>query len=410
MLVACKKGGSGDSSNTPLTIAGLSSLSGRFNASIIIRGTGFSKTASEDQVSFNGKPAIVSAASTTEITAVVPKGAGTGVVSIMVNGKSAAGPIFNYLYTATVSTFAGNGTFALVNGTGTAASFSSPSYITADKNGNVYVADGVDNVIRKITSAGVVTTLAGSGKAGSANGTGEAASFNSIYGIVADGDGNVFAIDHGSAQIRKVTPAGVVTTLAGSGFVGPAHDGTGSAATFDVPNGITIDASGNLYVLDGGIRKITPGGVVTTFPFAVDGFAYGLTIDKEGNFYTCNGQNYTIDKITASGVKTRLAGTGIRGVDDGQGTLASFGFTTSLAFDRAGNLLVVDNYNGLIRSINPSGVVTTLAGKLTGSFPTVDGSVDIATFYSLHGITVDPSGIVYVSEPNNGRIRKISLE
>ena len=407
---ACKKSNTGDGAGTALTISGISNTSARYNSSIIITGTGFSANVTEDQVSFNGKPGVVSAATSTQITVIVPKGAITGAVSVSVNGKSASGPAFTYLYTATVSTLAGNGTYAFVNGTGTAASFNSPSYITVDKNGNLYVADGVDNVVRKITPAGVVTTLAGSGKAGFANGTGTAASFDSIYGIVADANGNIFLIDHSSRQIRKITPDGVVTTFAGGDPSNGPHDGTGVAAAFSIPLSITIDASGNLYLLDGGIRKITPEAVVTTLPFNVDGFAYSLALDNQGNFYTCNGQNFTIDKITPSGIKTRFAGTGIRGAEDGPVATASFSFTTSLAFDKAGDLLVIDNYNGLIRSISPSGFVTTLAGKLTGGFPTVDGSVDVATFYSLFGIVVDSFGTVYVSEPNNGRIRKIVLE
>ncbi|MDP6772479.1 MAG: Ig-like domain-containing protein, partial [Anaerolineales bacterium] len=157
-----------------------------------------------------------------------------------------------------VKTLAGSGSIGSADGTGTAASFKYPEGLAVDFIGNVYVADTWNHLIRKITPAGVVTTLAGSGYEGSANGTGTAASFRLPSGIAVDGSGNVYVADHTNNRIRKITSAGVVTTLAGSGSEGSA-DGTGTAASFYYPAGVAVDGSGNVYVAGHGnhlIRKI----------------------------------------------------------------------------------------------------------------------------------------------------------
>jgi secreted PhoX family phosphatase len=131
------------------------------------------------------------------------------------------------------------------DGTGSAARFSYPKGVAVDGSGNVYVADYNNDTIRKVTPAGVVTTLAGSpGVIGSADGTGSAAQFNSPQGVAVDGSGNVYVADSGNSTIRKVTPAGVVTTLAGSAGVNGSADGTGSAARFNSPAGVAVDGSG----------------------------------------------------------------------------------------------------------------------------------------------------------------------
>jgi serine/threonine-protein kinase len=165
-----------------------------------------------------------------------------------------------------VSTLAGTGAVGADNGAGIAATFDLPEGVAVDASGNVYVADNGNNLIRKITPAGVVSTLAGSGTAGSANGTGTSASFNSPFGVAVDAAGNVYVADSGNNLIRKITPAGVVSTLAGSGARG-ANNASGSAASFNTPSGVSVDASGNVYVADENnnqIRKITPAGVVST--------------------------------------------------------------------------------------------------------------------------------------------------
>jgi len=214
----------------------------------------------------------------------------------------------------TVTTFAGTtGTAGLVNGTGAAALFNGPTGIATDISGNVYVADNGNNVIRKITSKGVVTTLAGSGNRGALDGTGAAASFNQPQALTVDGIGNVYVADKGNNLIRKITPDGVVTTIAGTGTAGSAN-GVGTAASFNGPAGITIDASGNLYIGDS--------------------------------------NNNLIRKIAANGTVSTLAGTGSAGAGNGGLTAATFNNPQGVVVDTYGRIYVADTGNSLIRVIN----------------------------------------------------------
>jgi sugar lactone lactonase YvrE len=224
-----------------------------------------------------------------------------------------------------VSTFAGT-VFGDDDGIGTAARFRDPSALTRDAAGNLYVADRFNHTIRKITPAGLVTTLAGTaGTPGYLDGTGSAVYFGYPSGIVADSTGHLFVTDYANNTIRKVTPAGVVTTFAGTAGSGGTIDGTGSAARFEGPSGIAIDASNNLYVTDDlfqNIRKITPAGVVTTLAGGVDvsgstdgvgaaaRFANprGIAVDSLGNVYVADSANYTIRKITPAGVVSTVVG------------------------------------------------------------------------------------------------------
>ena len=221
---------------------------------------------------------------------------------------------------------AGSGSFyssGTNDGTGTAARFFWPSGVAVDTNGTVYVADSGNNTIRKVTPAGVVTTLAGlaGNNTGSADGTGSAARFYEPLNMAVDTNGNIYVSDAYNQTIRKVTPAGTVTTLAGlAGQVGSA-DGTNSAARFNSPYGVALDSAGDLYVADA--------------------------------------LNYTIRKVTPVGtnwVVTTLAGlAGYSGSVNGTGSDARFSYPTGVAVDRAGNLYVADMYNNAIRKVTPVG-------------------------------------------------------
>lgn len=323
---------------------------------------------------------------------------------------------------AAVSTFAGTlsgGSYA--DGTGAAARFNFPTGTAIDGSGNVYVADQGNHRIRKINPAGVVTTLAGSSQ-GFSEGTGSAAQFNVPYGVAVDGSGNVYVADALNHRIRKVSPAGVVTTFVGSGTAGFA-DGTGAAAQFNFPQGVAIDASDNLYVADANnhrIRKITPAGEVTTLAGSgTSGFTegtgvaaqfdspIGLTVDAAGNVYVADHNNHSIRKITSIGVVTTLAGSGDSGFAEGTGTAAQFNLPIGVTLDALGNVYVGDFGNNRIRKITPAGVVTTFAGS---TFGFADGIGSAAQFRSPAGLAIDASGIMYVAGANSTGIRKIELK
>ncbi|MFY0605444.1 MAG: hypothetical protein JXR10_01945 [Cyclobacteriaceae bacterium] len=273
-----------------------------------------------------------------------------------------------------VTTLAGTaGVSGSTDGAGPSASFSQPYGVAVDGSGNVYVADRYNHLIRKITSAGVVTTLAGTaGGSGSIDGTGTSASFSQPFGIAVDGSGNVYVADHANDLIRKITPAGVVTTLAGTvGSPGNA-DGTGPSASFNGPFGLTVDASGNVYVADrdnGSIRKITSDGVVTTLCVGL-GSPRGVTVDGSGNVYVSTA--HIIQKVTPEGVVTTLAGSGWTGSTDGTGTSADFNTPYGLAVDGSSNVYVADRYNHTIRKVTTPGTVLSGTAPATpADYPVV---------------------------------------
>ncbi|MES2607667.1 MAG: hypothetical protein V4544_02915 [Pseudomonadota bacterium] len=264
-----------------------------------------------------------------------------------------------------VTTFAGSGTAGVADGNGSLAQFYAPTGIAIDSSGNLFVADKLNHRIRKITPNGDVTTFAGS-SAGFADGVGAAAKFNGLYNIAIDSSDNLYITDTNNNRIRKITSAGVVTTIAGSGVAGTAN-GIGAAAQFNLPFGIAMDSSGNLYVSDTWnhlIRKITPNGTVTTLAGSVAGFSDGIaasamfnapggmTIDTLGNIYVADISNQRIRKITAFGVVTTIAGTGTVGFADNVPALqALFNQPFGLSTDSAGNIYVADTSNARIRKL-----------------------------------------------------------
>jgi sugar lactone lactonase YvrE len=330
--------------------------------------------------------------------------------------------------TAVVSSLAGQaGSSGSADGSGTAARFNHPDGIACDAASNLYVADTDNCTIRKITPAGKVTTLAGKAHStGSADGSGAAARFNFPTGIACDAAGNLYVADTAACTIRKITPAGKVTTLAGKAHSTGSADGSGAAARFGGPCGIACDAAGNLYVADIAactIRKITPVGQVSTLAGkagssgSADGSGtaarffnpFGIACDAAGNLYVADNSNATIRKITPAGKVTTLAGkAGSFGSADGSGTTARFSGPCGIACDAAGNLYVAEIAACTIRKVTPAGKVTTLAGK-AGSQGSADGSGAAARFSGPFGIACDAAGDLYVTDAMSNTIRKITL-
>ena len=323
---------------------------------------------------------------------------------------------------ATVTTLTGTTAGGFSDGTTATAAFQDPSGIAVDAAGNIYVSDTDNNRIRKITPDGTVTTLAGSSTSGSDNGTGANASFFQQMGIAVDLSGNVYVADFYNNLIRKVTSAGVVTTLAGSGTYAFA-EGTGIAASFKAPSAVTVDRQGNVFVCDtenNRIRKITSAGAVTTFAgsgasgadngtgtAATFYLPQGIVIDAKGTLYVSEQGNNLIRQITSAGVVTTIAGTGSAGHADGIGTSASFSIPNGLAIDSTGNLYVADMWNHMIRKVVIStGVVSTIAGST--NYGAVNSKGVSASFRDPAAVALDASGNIYVADYANNLIRKIA--
>ncbi len=377
----------------------------------------------------------------------------------------------------TVTTLAGlptslASTPVFADSTGRNARFARPSGVAVDRNGTVFVADTGNNAIRKVTAKGVVTTLAGAANeiGVGADGTGGAARFVAAYGLAMDGSGNVLVADSqtlrsvaadGTATtiagiwgagfsasptqfsgaqcvaldsrgtvlvsnrrtIQRIAPDGTITTLAGNMALFGTYDGTGAAAGFSQVEGMALDRSGNVYATDSRshtIRKITPAGVVTTLAGVADsdgsadgvGSAArfygpkGIAVDAQGTLFVADSYNGTIRKITATGVVTTLAGqAGIVGSVDGPGSAARFYHPTGVGLDAAGNLFVGDPQNNTVRKVAPDGIVTTFAGT-AGIAGLVDGAGRAVRFNSPDAVTVDSSGNVLVADTR--RIRRIT--
>ena len=321
-------------------------------------------------------------------------------------------------------TLAGSaGSRGSTDATGSAASFNYPYGVAVDTAGNVFVADYSNHTIRKVTSAGVVTTLAGAAEyTGSTDATGSAARFYRPSSVSVDTAGNVFVADYNNHTIRKVTSAGVVTTLAGAAGSSGNTNATGSAARFNFPYGVSVDTAGNVYVGDYGnhtIRKVTSSGVVTTLAGTAGSFGStdatgsaarfrnpaGVSVDSAGNVFVADTYNHTIRKVTSAGVVTTLAGTaGSEGGTDATGSAARFRYPRGVSADTAGNVFVADTVNYTIRKVTSAGVVTTEAGYV-GNTGSNNGLGSAARFNGPFGVSVDTAGNVFVADTQNHTIR-----
>ena len=351
-----------NSTISDITITSISPTHGPSNTIDTIIGKNFDKIPVLDSVLLNGKKLTLISKSPEKIIVQIPTLAGTGNIDIWYQGKRIRGPIFNYDSVLFVTTLAGSSTEAAsLDGQGLNARFNNPQGIAVDQLGNIYVADS--NAIRKITPLGNVTTLAGSltGFGSYLDGTGSAARFSNTWGLAIGIDGFLYVGDHYNYRIRKVSLSGVVTTLVGitwnTGPLGGQIDGSASVATFNSPAGITLDNQNNVYVADlynNKIRKITTGGMVSSY--------------AGGSYY-----NY--------------------GFMDGPAATSLFFTPGAVAADPSGNVFVSDWGNHRIRKITPSGTVTTLLGSLE---PSLTG---ITSLFFSSALTTDKDGNLFFAIP-----------
>ena len=344
-----------------------------------------------------------------------------GLAGLMVVIRSAAAQSSTAPSNLFVTTLAGIITAGYVDGNGISARFNGPLGIAVDSNDNIIVADFRNARIRRVTPEGKVTTIAGSGS-GYVDGTGIFARFNSPAGVAVKPDGNIVVADYGNNRIRLLTPAGTATTIAGSGVYG-SQNGSGTSARFAKPSGVAIDSAGNLYVLDAGtslVRQIDQKGNVKTLAangagyvdgagseasFSFAGGAPQPTIDRGGNLVIPDFLNCLLRSVDPSGRVTTLAGGGSK--KDGAALEASFLYPVGVAPDSQGNLIIADWSNSLVRKYDvTTKTVTTLAG--TGEQGDSNGSANQSRFYRPAGVAVDSKGNIYVSDYFGNAIRKIS--
>lgn len=329
-----------------------------------------------------------------------------------------------------VSTLAGAGGTAYQDGTGIKAAFNYPRSLVTDASGNVFVTDCDNGSIRKITPLGVVTTFAGNGTLGYADGTGAAARFSGYNSIAIDANNNLYVTDTDNRCIRKITPAGVVTTFAGSPDRTNPDDGPIATAGFSFNNssgGIAVTSSNIIYVTDDtGIRKITPDGMVSTIIQVGSRNINGplasamilppedIAVDPSGNIYVITRNNgfslQVIQKISTNGIVSTYAGF-LAGYQNGIGLVAKFEGLHGLGVDQSGNVYTTEQGNRVIRKITPDAFVSLFVGiqntDANLALPK-DGPAGIATFQDPYDITIDSKGNFYVVERAGGLIRKIS--
>jgi uncharacterized protein YjdB/RPA family protein len=336
-------------------------------------------------------------------------------------------------YGQIITTFAGNGTLGYSGdgGAATAAELYAPWGVAVDGSGNVYIADQLNNRIRKVDPSGFISTFAGNGTLGYSGdgGAATAAELRTPTGVAVDGSGNVYIADNGNSRIRKVDPTGVISTFAGNGTYGYSGDGgAATAAHLYGPFVVAFDGAGNVYIADcynSRIRKVDPSGVISTFAgngtlgYSGDGgaatdaqlvYPFGVAVDGSGNVYIADANNSRIRKVDPTGVISTFAGNGTYGYsgDGGAATAAELSSPVGVSVDGGGNVYIADYYNNLIRKVDLSGVISTIAGNGTLGYSGDGGAATAAELNYPTGVAVDGGGNVYIADQYNYRIRKVS--
>jgi uncharacterized protein (TIGR03437 family) len=336
---------------------------------------------------------------------------------------------------AAAQVIAGNGIFGWTGDGGAAlsANLATPGSLAADTSGNVYTADSVTNVVRRVSANGVITQFAGNGRYAYSGDGGPAgfASMNSPYGLASDTAGNLYIADQNNECVRVVSRSGTITTVAGNGKPGYSGDGgAATAASLYHPAGIALDTSGNLYIADSGnsvVRKVSPSGMITTVAgtgaagYSGDGgpaskaalyTPLGLATDAAGNLYIGDSGNHRVRMVSPAGTIATFAGNGTIGYsgDNGHATDASFASPAAIAVDLGGSVYVSDGLFAVVRKVTPAGNVSTVAGTGTGNYSSGDGGPATSAGLSqqLEGLAIDAQGDLLIADAGNANVRIVS--
>ena len=328
----------------------------------------------------------------------------------------------------TVAGDGGQGGFAGDGGPATKALLANPAGIAVDKSGNLYIADRGNDRIRKVTADGIISTIAGGSTSGFHGDGGPAvdATFTLPTSIAVDSSGNLFIADTNNAAIRRISPSGIITTVAGNGQWGFTGDNAqATKAQLAGPQGVAVDASGNLYIADTlnqRIRRVDPSGVITTIAgtgaagFSGDGSAataasfstpIAVAVDASGAIYVADLDNNRIRRFTVNGTMATFAGTTTSAGDGGPSTQARLNTPWSIAVDSTGNLFIADRVDNRVRKVTPSGTITTVAGTGQTGYSGDGGPGTSAVLSTPNAVAVDTGGNVYIADASNNRIRRV---
>ena len=330
----------------------------------------------------------------------------------------------------TITTVAGTGErgYGGDGGPASQARLSSPGGVATDSRGNVYIADGGNHRVRKVDPAGTITTVAGTGERGYSGDGGPAyqAQLSWLGGVATDSRGNVFFADGGNDRVRKVDPAGTITTFAGFGSYG-GDGGPASQAQLSWLGGVATDSRGNVYFADGGnhrVRKVDPAGTITTVAgtgeqgYGGDGGPAsqaqlsspgGVATDSRGNVFFADWENHRVRKVDPAGTITTVAGTGEEGYggDGGPASQALLSWPSGVATDSRGNVYFADGNNHRVRKVDPAGTITTVAGTGEQGYGGDGGPASQAQLSSPRGVATDSRGNLYIADGGNARVRKV---